>query len=326
MEKFNYLEGATPIDDASGLIPNGISTQSDLNRIEAENIFAAQKRYLRGKIDNPALWFNVETLTAIHRAMFGNVWTWAGTFRKTAIKPIGVEPYLIPVQLEELCREVRFWASEPIDLTFLEQAVRVHHRLVFIHPFKNGNGRFSRLIADRYLMAYGCPHPSWPYLQDPHDKVRSAYIQTLKAADGGDYDPLLCLIRTLGARDPFLSELLGLSRYKQQLSAEKRVAMVHALLRLKCEVNETHNNGHHPLHLAIKNGYQEIALVLVQHGADIKFKDKSGYDAFELAINAGMFAVANAICKAGYPYVPRMPAPSKIKYEMLYKFETEFLK
>jgi Fic-DOC domain mobile mystery protein B len=324
--KFNYLEGATPIDDASGLIPKGIRTQGDLNRVEAENIFAAQKKYLRGKIDIPALWFNVETLKLIHFTMFNHVWTWAGVFRKTAIEPIGVEPYLIPIQLGEFCREVCFWSSEPVDLSFLEQAARVHHRLVFIHPFKNGNGRFSRLVSDRYLIACGCSHPNWPYLQDSHDQERSAYIQTLRAADGGDYDPLLCLMRALGARDPYLSELLGLLFYKQQLSAEKRLAMVRALLRLKCEVNETYNNGHHPLHLAIKNGYQEIALVLIQHGADIKFRDKSGYDAFELAINAGIFAVANAIRKAGYPYVPRMPESPKIKVEMLYKFETEFLK
>jgi Fic family protein len=30
----------------------------------------------------------------------------------------------------------------------LEQAMRIHHRTVNIHPFENGNGRWSRMLAN----------------------------------------------------------------------------------------------------------------------------------------------------------------------------------
>lgn len=66
-------------------------------------------------------------------------------------------------------------------------AARVHHRLVFIHPFENGNGRFSRLIADRFLLAFKCPHPVWPSHLNQEGVVRKGEIKTLKSADTDDY-------------------------------------------------------------------------------------------------------------------------------------------
>lgn len=197
---FNYPIGATPLNDYSGLIPKTILTQNDLNRAEAENIFLAQKKYLFGNIGSPKYWFNIPTLKAIHKAMFGNVWVWAGDFRKS-ITSIGIEPYKVPYQLGELCADVDAWVHNCDGLGILEQAARIHHRLVLIHPFENGNGRFSRLIADRYLLAFDCKHPNWPYLED-NDAIRSQYIASLKAADRGDYEPLLTIMKQFGAMEP----------------------------------------------------------------------------------------------------------------------------
>jgi fido (protein-threonine AMPylation protein) len=46
---------------------------------------------------------------------------------------------------------------EPLD----QIAIRYHHRLVFIHPFPNGNGRHARLIADVLIEQLGAPPFSW---------------------------------------------------------------------------------------------------------------------------------------------------------------------
>jgi Fic-DOC domain mobile mystery protein B len=192
MEKHNYPHGATPIDDYSGLIPRWVQTLSDLNRVEAENIFSAQKKFLHKKISNPQSWFNIEYLKSIHKAMLGNVWTWAGQFRKSHTS-IGIDPYLIPSRLGELCLDVHVWTQQKTDLTITEQAARIHHRLVFIHPFENGNGRFSRLISDRYLLTHGPSYPHWPPLQD-NSRIRNAYIKSLQEADQGNYAPLIELM------------------------------------------------------------------------------------------------------------------------------------
>ena len=153
--------------------------------------------------------------------MFGEVWEWAGAFRKS-VTSIGIEPNLIPFQLAELCLEVRSWMENPVELTFVEMAARIHHRLVFIHTFENGNGRFSRLIADRFLLALRCTYPLWPDHLNHEGIHRKDYIQTLKYADRGDYMSLIALIKKLGACDPTLSQLMT-SKFYKNLSPGIRV-------------------------------------------------------------------------------------------------------
>jgi Fic-DOC domain mobile mystery protein B len=198
--RFEFPEGATPITDCSGLIPLWVHHVHDLNRVEAENILKAQRKYLRGRIGHPQNWFQVKELKTIHQAMFGDVWEWAGMYRQS-VTSIGINPNLIPTQLAQLCFEVVSWLQHPVELTFIEMAARVHHRLVFIHPFENGNGRFSRLVADRFLLAFGCQHPVWPSHLNEEGIVRRDYIETLKSADKGDYTLLVDFMNRLGARE-----------------------------------------------------------------------------------------------------------------------------
>lgn len=151
-------------------------------------------------------------LKAIHRDMFGDVWEWAGTYRKS-VTTIGIKPGLIPMRLAEFCREVNPWFETPPQLTFVEMAARIHHQLVSIHPFENGNGRFSRLIADRFLLAWKCPYPIWPDL-NVEGLTRRDYIHTLKFADKGEYASLMAFMKRLGASDPKLTELVRDNFYR----------------------------------------------------------------------------------------------------------------
>ncbi len=229
--KFDFPEGATPIDDCSGLIPKWVQNLTDLNRVEAENISHAQSLYLRSPVQDPSLWFHFAQLKAIHRAMFGHVWQWAGK-QRTCVTSIGIDPGFIASQMAELCREVGSWSTSlPIELTFLERAARIHHRLVAIHPFENGNGRFSRLIADRCLLAWHCSHPVWPENLHQENPPRKTYIQALQAADKTDYEPLVHFMESFGAKEPTLSELLRNRFYQPYLAGEKGIAIVKALLR-----------------------------------------------------------------------------------------------
>lgn len=228
--RFEFPEGTTPIADCSGLIPSWVHHLNDLNRVEAENISNAQKKYLKKSVADQKEWFYVDELKTIHRTMFGNVWKWAGIYRKS-ITSIGIKPSLISAQLGEFCLEVVSWSQISVELTFIEMAARIHHKLVFIHPFENGNGRFSRLIADRFLLAWQCPHPIWPSYLSKETSVRKEYIQTLKSADKGDYEPLIRFMEKLGARDPNPHELFESKFYRARLSEEQMISIKTALLR-----------------------------------------------------------------------------------------------
>ncbi|WP_246805188.1 mobile mystery protein B [Mesorhizobium mediterraneum] len=85
----------------------------------------------------------------LHRRLFGDVWSWAGSFRKTG-KNIGVDPAQIAMQLRGTMDDARYWAEHGIHQP-VEAAVRLHHRLVWVHPFPNGNGRHARIMADVVL-------------------------------------------------------------------------------------------------------------------------------------------------------------------------------
>ena len=199
--------------------------------------------------------------------MFGDVWEWAGAYRKS-ITSIGIKPGFISTQLAEFCHEVLSWMQHPVDFTIVEMAAKIHHRLVFIHPFENGNGRFSRLIADRFLLAWRCPYPMWPNYLNRESMVRQDYIQTLKSADKGNYAPLIDFIKKFGAREPKLSELLKNDFYRFNMNIDSKSAIVKALLRSGGNPNDETSSGHRSLQLAIKSGSKEIVKLLIAAGAD----------------------------------------------------------
>src|SRR5262249_48312297 len=131
----------------------------------------------------------------LHRRMFGDVWRWAGTYR-TSNKNIGVDRTQIVPKLHEAFEQTRFWVD---NKTFLpdEIAVRFHHVLVFIHPFPNGNGRWSRLMADTLVERLEQPRFPWGNTAlRAAGEARTAYIAALKTADNHDIAPLLAFARS----------------------------------------------------------------------------------------------------------------------------------
>ncbi|MFZ0564831.1 MAG: mobile mystery protein B [Chlamydiales bacterium] len=320
---FSYPEGATPIDDISGLKLSWVTTLQDLNIVEAENISFALSKYLLRLIDLPQHWFKLSTLKKIHRDMLGDVWEWAGKFRTTQTS-IGIEPYQIPCALEKLCADVQFWCGEACELTLVEQAARVHHQIALIHPYPNGNGRFARLVSDRYLKAWKCPFPTWPTELNRDGRCRKSYIAALKEADAGDHEALIQYMKEYGAKDPDLSELLGHAFFRQNFKGERLGSLVEAYIRRGCYENKE-KNAHQPLNVALRYGHREVALLLITSGADFKRKDRSGLNGFEWALTKEFYDLAYEMVKRGYPYTPRQPNPQlKVSYQNLYQFDLRY--
>ena len=185
--------GQTSLSDEEreGLLPSYITLRAELNEAEQANILDAENwvfKRTRNILD-------VSTLNELHRRMFGNVWNWAGRFRTTG-KNIGVDAYRIRTDLQELINDCNYWvANETYSPD--EIAVRFHHRLVFIHPYPNGNGRHARLAADALLRSLDRDRFSWgsQNLMDTSE-TRTRYIRALQSADSHDYGPLLSFVRS----------------------------------------------------------------------------------------------------------------------------------
>ena len=128
--------------------------------------------------------------------MYGDVWAWAGKFRKTN-KNIGVDKWQIPTELRYLIDDTKFWYTNnnyhPDEL-----AIRFKHRLVAIHCFPNGNGRHSRLMADIIIeKVFKLPAFTWGMADlVKQGDTRTVYLAAIKAADNGNIEPLLKFARS----------------------------------------------------------------------------------------------------------------------------------
>jgi len=195
MIEFNYPEGATPLDpdESDGLLLTHISTHTELDRWEQDNILEALDWLDRTK---PTDILNEQFIIRLHSMMFRNVWRWAGRFR-CSDKNIGGPWYQISTNLRNMCDDTHYQIelqNESSD----ELAIKFHHRLVWIHPFPNGNGRHARLMTDTLLEnVLECPKFTWGSgnLLNSGD-TRKKYIDALRSADQYDYDPLRKFVRT----------------------------------------------------------------------------------------------------------------------------------
>lgn len=194
---FRYQEGQTPINpsEMEGLKIGSITLQSELNEWEQLNIERAVL-WLSSKQFPEDTILSEKFIKDLHKKMFGDVWNWAGTFRKSD-KNIGVSWYEIPSYIKPLLDDVRFWIKNgtyPPD----EIALRFKHRIVSIHCFPNGNGRHARLFADT-LIEKVFQRQSFSWYQGSTMKpeiIRNLYISALKEADKGNIDPLLKFARS----------------------------------------------------------------------------------------------------------------------------------
>jgi Fic-DOC domain mobile mystery protein B len=191
---FDEPEDATPLEpeERDGLRQTWITYRHELNEAEQTNIAAGSAWAWRQSRRDP---LSVDYLRHLHRRMFGDVWTWAGAFRKTD-RNIGIDPARIPVETESTFADVRYWIEQetyPPD----EIAVRLHHRLVAIHPFPNGNGRTARLMGDLVAARLGQPPFTWGRQElTEAGEIRAMYVSALKAADDHDITPLLAFARS----------------------------------------------------------------------------------------------------------------------------------
>ncbi len=192
----DYLQGQTPLDEdeKDGLLTTIITTRGELDELEQHGVEKAiewtmTKRFTLENI------LTEKFIREVHERMFSEVWKWSGEFRRTN-KNLGVDKNEIRPELKKLLDDCRYWIENNV-FGKDEIGVRFSHRIVTIHPFVNGNGRHSRLIAD-ILVNHGLGRPffTWGSINlTAKGEARSAYLHALREADLNNYQPLLTFAR-----------------------------------------------------------------------------------------------------------------------------------
>jgi Fic-DOC domain mobile mystery protein B len=185
---FEPIDGETPFDISELKDPATVRTREALNRAEANNIRKATVKYLLAKPSKRSAPFDYNWSLRLHREMFGDVWKWAGIPRQSNLN-IGIDWTQVQTQLEDLFLGIEY--RKPTPETILDHAVDIHYRAVQIHPFHGGNGRWSRFLADVWLMQLGQPVIEWPEAVGRCDsEIRKEYIDAIRLADKNDFGPL----------------------------------------------------------------------------------------------------------------------------------------
>lgn len=192
MKDQTKITDATYIDDISGLKLDTSKpyTMDEIYLYEAKNITKATLKYLSATPDKKLAPFSYDWFMTLHKDMFGDVWDWAGKLRHSELS-IGVKAYLVGIEIKKLVDDLEYWHKNK-SFDVIETASRVHHRAVQIHPFLNGNGRWSRMLANIYLKQNSLQPTKWnENLLSKENLHREDYIKALKKADNGDYSELI---------------------------------------------------------------------------------------------------------------------------------------
>lgn len=187
-----YIDGQTPLneEEREGLLIPSITMREELDEFEQQNIEKAVEWTLGRKFPKENI-ISEDFVRSLHKKMFGDVWRWAGEFRKTE-KNLGVDWMQIGTMLKQLNDDCNFWIE---NKTYPEEesAIRYKHGIVKIHCFANGNGRHSRLMGDVIVNhIFGKPVFTWGHANiAKNGEARSRYLRAIHAADNGDINPLI---------------------------------------------------------------------------------------------------------------------------------------
>lgn len=193
----DYETSQTPLEDdeKEGLLISSVTTREELDQIEQLHIEKTIVWLVHKKLSKDRI-LSEEFIKFLHKKMFGEIWSWGGTFRKTD-KNLGINWTRIEVELKKLLDDTGYWIEQQVYEPD-EIAIRFKHKLVKIHCFPNGNGRHSRLMADVIIeKIYGEQVFSWNQSRlIRSDVIRREYIQAIHKADQGIMEPLIKFARS----------------------------------------------------------------------------------------------------------------------------------
>lgn len=172
----------------------GLTDPTEMAEAELELLRQLYEAVLVESLPDRAL--TVADLKSWHRRWLGNVYAWAGDERSVNMSK-GDFPFAAAAQVSRLLFEferdclARYTPCHEMTDEVLAAAIaHTHVEFILIHPFREGNGRLSRLLAD--VMAVQAEHEPLDYSSWDADKP--AYFGAIQQGLLGNYGPMTALV------------------------------------------------------------------------------------------------------------------------------------
>lgn len=141
--------------------------------------------------------FAADDVCNIHRLWLGDIYPSAGKYRTVRMEKDGF-PFAMPDRISILMKElenkylVKYTPCHFSDSNELAYALAiVHVELILVHPFREGNGRTARLLADLMAMQAKKPPLNFGLIdQTKHHNNFGEYIMAIHAGLDGNYEPM----------------------------------------------------------------------------------------------------------------------------------------
>jgi cell filamentation protein len=173
----------------------GITTKREMDQVEYDALIDAQKRLVVNFEDDVP--FTAQFIRDMHRSWLGGIYEWAGQYRSVELSKDGFHwppAFRVAQNMahfdDGLLR--RFTPCRPASAHEVSRAIaEVHAESLLIHPFREGNGRVARWLADLMALQAGLPLPKYPFEGRGSVAGRKQYLAAVKRGYLGDFDLLV---------------------------------------------------------------------------------------------------------------------------------------
>lgn len=182
-----YGETPLPHDELSALLPDVVDllgapiTRADIYDVEQGLQDLVFDEFMPSAVDGSLPLDELLTdhfVRNLHTRLFAPIWQWGGRQRQLELN-IGVAPEQIAVELRGMLDTIAWRWTNTDDWPPRQLGIVTHAETVRIHPFVDGNGRTTRLLADLVFAAAQDPTE----LQYDWELDKSSYIALLRAFD-----------------------------------------------------------------------------------------------------------------------------------------------
>lgn len=182
------------VETAFGILP-----RTKLIEFEAEGIAKGLSWVIVQAEKRPPI--TTKLLLDLHRHCFGFIFPWAGTLRQVEVEVSQHHPpppHRLREELVNFERDLyQRLINTPEDRKEREKLLVgvgawMQHRLVWIHPFLDYNGRIARLATNLLFLEFGLPLVEIP--AEKSGRIRIDYLKAMQAGDRGNLRPLQKLL------------------------------------------------------------------------------------------------------------------------------------
>jgi cell filamentation protein len=171
-----------------------ITSRRKIDEVEYRALVRVQEAYL--KIITPKTRFTTALIRRMHRDWLGKIYPWAGQYRTVELQKGSfrwppahlVEQNMADLERRLLARHTPCLSGALPDVA--SKIAEVHAELLLIHPFREGNGRLARWLAELMCLQAGFPIPDYGFTGKGSRNRQEVYLAAVTRGYGQDYAAL----------------------------------------------------------------------------------------------------------------------------------------